>query len=415
MTANRREFLLGAATLAAGTSLPGFVLAQDNAEIQASAQTGNTPFPFQLEFDGAALTSLRFAGDAYPTNYIATGQKLGHIEIAWRRPNGPWQTFHSAEAAASADSAGAYQMQDDRGTALAVAIRLEPRDSVLRWTVDLSNRSADPIEVGDLALPLPMHSSFNGKEPATASVLKHSFVSGHGSFLFWMRSNSVGPYLVMTPERNTALEYWDHVPPVKGERPAYRAYVHSAAVGEAVQAAGGRWRQPRTSLTLAPGGKARYGFQLAWAPDYAGVRQRLVGAGGIDVEVAPGMTVPTDLFACLAIRSLDPIQSIVAEHPGQTKIEPLGEKEGRRIYRVKFDRLGENMLTVNHRAGRSTRLEFFASEPLETLIHKRATFITRHQVRNADKWFNGLCRCNMDSQVELGLDNYDRIKGLADL
>jgi hypothetical protein len=218
MTANRREFLLGAATLAAGTSLPSFVLAHDSAETSL-AQTANSTFPFQLEFDGAALTSLRFAGDAFPTNYIATGQKLDHIEIAWRRPNGPWQKFHSAEAAASADSAGMYQAQDDRSVALTVAVRLEPRNSVLRWTVDLSNSSSDPIEIGDLALPLPMHSSFNGKEPPTASVLKHSFVSGHGSFLFWMRSNSVGPYLVMTPERNTALEYWDHVSPAKGRAP----------------------------------------------------------------------------------------------------------------------------------------------------------------------------------------------------
>jgi hypothetical protein len=412
MTANRREFLLGAATLAATTSLPGFVLPPGYAETEASAQAADTGSPFLLEFDGGVLTSLRAAGDAFPTNYIATGQKLGPVEIAWRRPNGAWQAFRSAEAAASSDSAGTYQVQDDHSAALSVVVRLEPQNNVLRWTIDLSNNSSDPIEVGDLALPLHMHSSFNAKEPATASVLKHSFVSGHGSFLFWMRSNSVGPYLVMTPERNTALEYWDHLPPVKGERPAYRAYVHSVAVGEAVQAAGGRWRQPRTSATLEPGGKAGYAFQLAWAPDYAGVRRRVVEAGGIDVEVAPGMTVPADLFTCLAIRSHDPIRSIVAEHPGQTKIEPLGEKEGRGLYRVKFDRLGENMLTVNHGAGRTTRLEFFAAEPLETLIHKRAAFIAKHQVRDADKWYNGLlAEWNMDSQVQLGPDNYDRIKG----
>lgn len=412
MAANRREFIVGAATLAASTSFPSLALAVESAETEAFAQAVHEDSPFLLEFDGSALTSLRFAGDAFPTNYVATGHKLGHIEIAWRRLNGPWQEFRSAEAAASPDSAGRYQSKDDRGAALGVAVRLEPQNNVLRWTIDLSNNSSDPIEVGDLALPLPMHSSFNGKEPPTASVLKHSFVSGHGSFLFWMRSNSVGPYLVMTPEHNTALEYWDHVAPAKGERPSFRAYVHSAAIGEAVQAAGGRWRQPRTSITLAPAGKVGYAFQFAWAPDYAAVRRRLVDAGGIDVEIAPGMTVPADLFTCIAIRSHDPIQSIVAEHPELTDIEPLGEKDGRRLYRVKFERLGENLLTVNQGAGRTTRLEFFASEPLETLIHKRAAFITKHQVRDTSKWYNGLlAEWNMDSQVQLGPDNYDRIKG----
>lgn len=409
MTANRREFLLGAATFAASTSFPSWA----KAETTASVETVDAASPFLLEFDGGALTSLRFAADVFPTNYVATGQKLGHIEIAWRRPNGTWQKFHSAEVTVFEGSAGLYQVRDDEGDALGVSIRLEPQDSVLRWTIALSNHSSDPIEVGDLVLPLPMHSSFNGKEPPTASVLKHSFISGDGSFLFWMRSNSVGPYLVMTPERDTYLEYWDHVPPAtRSERPVFRVYIHSVAVGETVQAAGGRWRQPRTSVTLAPAGKTEYAFQLAWAQDYAGVRQRLIEAGGIDVEVAPGMTVPTDLFTCIAFRSHDPIKIIVPEHPEQTVIEPIGEKDGRSLYRVKFNRLGENMLTVHYGASLTTRLEFFASEPLETLIHKRAAFIVRHQVRDTSKWYNGLfAEWNMDSQVQLGPDNYDRIKG----
>ncbi len=343
MSANRREFLLGAATVAATASFPSVGLALGHPQTDASAKSDGGASPFVLEFDGVALTSLKFAGDAFPTNYVATGQKLGHIEITWRRGAGPWQSFQSADAAVQG-SPSTYHAQDDHGEALAVTVRLEPQNSLVRWSISLRNLSSDPIEIGDLALPLPMHFNFNGKEPPTASVLKHSFISGHGSFLFWMRSNSVGPYLVMTPEHDTHLEYWDHTPfrprqtqaqvpgqtvaqapntvAKVGQRPAFRAYVHSVAVGEAVQAAGGRWRQPRTSVTLAPAGKTEaereYAFQLAWAKDYAGVRQRLVDAGLIDVEVAPSMTVPSDLFTCIAVRSRDRIESVVAEHPEQT-------------------------------------------------------------------------------------------------
>jgi hypothetical protein len=404
--------------------------------MDGSATAVDGPSPFVLEFDGAALTSLKFAGDEFPTNYVATGQKLGHVDITWRRGNGPWQSFDSANATAT--SPGTYHAQDDHGEALAVAVRLEPQGSLLRWSIALRNLSSDPIEVGDVALPLPMHSIAGGRGPGAISVLKHSFISGHGSFLFWMRSNSVGPYLVMTPERDTHLEYWDHTPfrsrptqtPVPGQttapapntvartgqRPAFRAYVHSAAVGETVQAAGGRWRQPRTSVTLEPAGKTgadrEYAFQLAWAKNYDGVRQRLADAGLLDVEVAPSMMVPTDLFTCVALRSRDGIESVVAEHPEQTAIESLGERNGRVLYRVKFSRLGENMLTVNQAEGRATRLEFFASEPLETLIHKRAAFITKNQIRDTSKWYSGLlAEWAMDTHVQLSPDNYDRIKG----
>src|SRR5215472_6161483 len=437
MSANRREFLLGAATVAASTSFPSFAQAARGEAQDASAKGAGGSSPFLLEFDGAVLTSLRFAGDAFPTNYVATGQKLGHVEITWRRRDGSWQSFHSADAAVQGHE-GTYQAKDDRGDALAVTVLLVPQNSVLRWSVSLRNMSSEPIEIGDLALPLPMHSIAGGREPGAISVLKHSFLSGHGSFLFWMRSNSIGPYLVMTPERDTHLEYWDHQPfrprptqtPVPGEttaqapntvarvgqRPAFRAYVHSVAVGEAVQAAGGRWRQPRTSVTLAPTGKAgaerEYAFQLASAKDYDGVRQRLADAGGLDVEVAPGMTVPSDLSTCIALRSRDRIESVVAEHPEQTTIESLGEREGRLFYRVKFKRLGENMLTVNQSGGRATRLEFFSAEPMETLIHKRAAFITKNQIRDTSKWYNGLlAEWAMDTHVQLSPDNYDRIKG----
>lgn len=453
MAANRRKFLLGTATMAASLTLPKLAFGAnsgvdaENGSRESGLGSVGEESPFLFDREGGALTSLRFAQDAFPTNYVGTGQKLGEVAVTWRRPGGAWQRFYSGEVAESdtkVTPAGAggfaaeYGAKDDLGEAVIVTVRMEPRASVMRWTIALRNVSAEPVEIGDLALPLPMHSSFGAKEPPTASVLKHSFVSGHGSYLFWMRSNSVGPYLVMTPERQTHLEYWDHMPPrVRepqaqvpgqttaqapntvagiGRRPAFRAYVHSVAVGEAVQAAGGRWRQPRTSVTLGASGKAdaerEYGFQLAWANDYAAVQQRLVDAGLIDVEVAPGMTVPQDLSATVAIRSNEPITKVAAEHPKQTKIEHLGEHNGRQMYRVTFSRLGENLLTVEQSDGRATRLEFFSAEPLETLIHKRAAFIAKHQVRDATKWYNGLlCEWAMDTHVQLSPDNYDRIRG----
>ena len=70
MVATRREILLGAATFAASTSFPSFVLAVDNVETEDSAQTVNAASPFLLELDGSALTSFRFAADSFPTYYL---------------------------------------------------------------------------------------------------------------------------------------------------------------------------------------------------------------------------------------------------------------------------------------------------------------------------------------------------------
>ncbi|HEV8369943.1 MAG TPA: DUF5695 domain-containing protein, partial [Pyrinomonadaceae bacterium] len=81
------------------------------------------------------------------------------------------------------------------------------------------------------------------------------------------------------------------------------------------------------------------------------------------------------------------------------------------FYQVQFQRLGENRLTIHYGNTQHMYLEFFSTEPLETLIKKRAAFLARRQHRDASKWYNGLITdWNMESQVLLSPDNYDRIQ-----
>src|SRR6185312_13048197 len=131
MAGNRREFLLGAVTVAAGVSLSSLAPAAERAKAANLARTAHVASPFLLEFDGIALTGLRFAGDAFPTNYVATGQKLGHVEIAWRRANGAWQRFNSGDPTMSPNADGTYSVRDDGGEALTVGIQLKPQGSLL--------------------------------------------------------------------------------------------------------------------------------------------------------------------------------------------------------------------------------------------------------------------------------------------
>jgi len=123
------------------------------------------------------------------------------------------------------------------------------------------------------------------------------------------------------------------------------------------------------------------------------------------------MTVPSDLFARIALRTKQTIQTVEGEFPEQTKIESLGTKGDYHFYQVTFKRLGENRLTVHYGNSKHMFLEFFSTEPLETLIKKRAAFLARSQHRDPSKWYNGLVTdWNMDSQVLLSPDNYDRIQ-----
>jgi len=289
---------------------------------------------------------------------------------------------------------------------------------VLAWTISLRNNTDHPIEIGDLALPLKMDTQYSGNKEVTYTerVIPHTFIGGNGSFMFWERANGEGPYLVMAPQAGAGFEYFE----TSRQERAYQAYIHSAAAAEELRARGGTWRLPNTSLTLAPKGQkgdARsYAFHFRWAKDYEGVRDALYQEGLIDVNVVPGMTVPTNLPVMFSLRTHEKIAQIAAEHPEQTKVQYVGERgKDVRLYRVEFSRLGENMLKVDYGRGSYLALDFFVTQPLETLFKKRAAFMVEHeQWRDPSKWYNGLfSQWDMKDKILRSPDDLDGLQSYA--
>ena len=425
---------------------------------ESLSQTANQPVPtvsaagqFEVKLDAGAITSLRRSQDPINTEYVQTGRRLGDVSLRYRGKDGAWQSADTSQLARdgkvtfapSADGriyVANYQVMyapasSNTGPAgtqatpvpvLTLDLQIAVEDRAIVWSLTIKNVGVQPRQIDDLAIPLPITTSTPRGENQRINILKHSFVSGYNSYTFWMRSNNVGPYLMLTPREDTKFEYWDAQRGMnpgpgdgqsgrQGSGVGYRIYIHSAAAGTEARAQGTRWRQPNTSLKLAPRGQPgdtkSYGFKLQWADDYDAVRQTLVDEGLIDVHVVPGMTVPNDLFARFALRTKQPINAVEAEFPAETKIDSLGTKGDMHLYQVQFSKLGENRLTIRYGNKQHMFLEFFSTEPLETLIKKRAAFLARSQHRDPGKWYNGLITdWNMESRVLLSPDNYDRIQ-----
>jgi hypothetical protein len=288
----------------------------------------------------------------------------------------------------------------------------------LLWTISLKNNTDHEIEVGDLGIPLHFNTDYvwDKTETYTKRLIPHTFIGGNGSFIFWMRTNAEGPYLVMTPASGTSLEYFDQTRPERG----YSVYIQSAAAAEDLRAKGGTWRLPNTQLVLAPKGKAgdsaTYGFRFRWADDYAGVRDVLYEEGSFDINVVPGMTVPTDLTAMFSLRTRNEVHAIEPEYPGKTKIEYLGERgKDVRVYKVQFSRLGENLLKVRFGSGQYLSLEFFVTEALETLFKKRAAFMVKHeQASDPSKWYKSVfSQWDMKHQILRSPEDLDGLQSYA--
>jgi hypothetical protein len=252
---------------------------------------------------------------------------------------------------------------------------------IVDWTISLQNDGTRPAQVGDLAVPLNFAERTGARgDIYTKKLLRHAFVGGHGSFVYWQRSNGAGPYLVMTPAGSTKFEYFESA------GGAFTPYVHAELARSRAVAGGGNWRLPVSSLTIPAKGKVTYAFRFQWAKDFAGVRDVLYKEGKIDTAVVPGMVVPLDLEAMISLRTMQKITAIEPEHATSTVVRPVSPG----VYRVRFSRLGENMLKVRHGNGLWTSLEFFVTEPLETVIKKRASFLaSHHQFKDPTKWYVG--------------------------
>ncbi len=316
-----------------------------------------------------------------------------------------------------------WRVNTDTGKEVAPVSDIAPAGSFrlegnsLIWTVEVRNQTATPIEIGDLGLALPFNTDYvpDKTETYTKRVIRHSFIGGDGSYIFWMRCNGIGPYLVMVPENQTHLEYFD-----QEENHSYTAYVHSSGRAEELIAKGGKWRLANTKATLAPKGKpgdsVNYSFKFRWAKDYAAVRDVLYEEGGFDVNVVPGMTVPTDLPTMFSLRAKNRIREIVVEHPESTSVKLIAKKPGDTyVYSVKFSKLGENMLKMRYGAGKYLPLDFFVTEPLETLYKKRARFLMTHEQWNDPKrWYNGLySQWDMKHQALRSPDDLDGLQSYA--
>lgn len=395
--------------------LPAFVAVPTPSAAQVTDSAGKiSSGQFVLSYDGRGIR-ISNPLDPYGVEFLAQGAHLGEPVVKYQVENRDWQDLSARERKLEADSEhGSLVYTDyDKDLPLKMAQRFHTDGKILDWTIELEATTSLPVQIGDLAIPIPWRfpAGDNPEAIFEKSFTKHHFISGDGSFIYFTKPSGEPPHLLITAHPGTRVEYY-----TSAGRGQYRVYIHSGYTGN--QETRGTWRQEHTYLNLgaagAPNSKAIYGFRFRWAKSYDAMREILYQEGLFDVRVVPGMTVPEDLTAKFSLHTKSRIESIEPEFPKETRLVSLGEgKPGFHLYQVEFKHLGENRLTIRHDGGRRTYLEFFASEPLETLIKKRSWFIThRQQHRDPSKWYDGLFSVyDMKNKVLRGPDNTDGFDG----
>ncbi len=360
------------------------------------------------------LGELYKTRDVHNTNYIRRGKVFGDITVRYAHG----RKLDTARASASSGtellmdgkSVSNWAGTSDQGESLKIAQTFSLDKNALTWNIKLANAGPDMVRVEDLVIPLFYNAGGgeNPKEIFEERVIKHHFISANNSFIFFQRPTGLGPYLLMVPLPGTALDYFSTDASTPADRGAFQAYINSSLTGN--RELRGKWRQPHTLTFIEPKSSRNFGFKFRWAKDYNDMRDILVEEGLIDIQVMPGMTVPSDLETTIALRTKLKINKIDSEFEGETKMTFAGVKQkGTYLYKVRFSKLGENKLTVNYGNNYKTYLEFFVTEPLETLYKKRAAFIVNSQQhKDHSKWYDGLFGIyDMKNGALRGPDNPD--------
>lgn len=347
----------------------------------------NSAISGTVTIDG--LTSLTSPSDSFGANVIGE-RSWGRASLTYEIVKGSWLEIFKGSTRLVSESDNAVSIINyEKGMPQKMEQRYTLTPGGIDYDINIESMMQWPVTIGDLAVSLPFRRPGGGNPEAIfeKSFTMHQFISGSGSFIYFARPSGEGPFLMVLPKKGTKLEYFDDA----GE---YKVFIHSAVSGPAVKS--GTWRQQHTSLNMGPAGsensRVSYGFKLRWAQTWDDMRQLLYDEGLFDIRVVPGMTIPSDLKALFSLHTKNKIDSVTAEFPLKTKVKYLGEKQqGHFIWEAEFGKLGENLLTVHYDNGQKTYLEFFSTEPVETLIKKRSSFIVNSQQhRDTTKWYNGL-------------------------
>ena len=368
---------------------------------------------FRLSYDERGITGLANPEDPFGAEMLPRGQRLG-LTVKFRTGDSDWSDNGASSVESSANESRVIYTGGKTNSPFKITQTFATDGMALDWNIELETVTNSPVEIGDLAINIPVVGP-RGEEPKEIfehGFLKHQFISGNGSFIYFVRASGVPPFLIATVKPGTKLEYF-----IGGfGRGGAQVFVHSGLSGG--RETRGTWRQPHTFLKLGAAGsknsKASYGFRFHWAKSYDEMRDILFHEGLFDIRAVPGMTIPADLTAKFSLRTKARLEFIEAEFPRQTKITRLGEPQRDvHVYEVAFNKPGENLLTIHHDGGRNTYLEYFVTEPLETLIKKRAAFIVnRQQIRDPSKWWDGVFGpYDMKRQVVRTIDDPDIFVG----
>ncbi len=261
---------------------------------------------------------------------------------------------------------------------------LEDGRLVLRF--DLKNRTAAPVEIGGLGIPMIFNNIITGrnlKDAHETCSFSDPYIGQDAGYLQVTRLSGHGPSLIVVPEGETPFEAYqlldEPTRPNQTFEGAFAWLVHSQAYAQDEWQKAEPWNPP-SGVTLAPGATKTYGVKFLLSDEIRNIEQTLAANQRPVAVGIPGYVLPLDLEARLFLNYGRKVTALELEPQGAiTFRRDKATRNGWQAYTLRGKRWGRARLTLTYDDNSKQSINYYVIKPAKQAVADMGNFLMTRQ------------------------------------
>ena len=321
---------------------------------------------------------------------------LGDLILRVRSGSAPWRSYDTADARKPVEPmavVGPTLAKADLAPTLPSDIPLQITRSwivengrlVLRF--ELKNKTAQPVQIGALGLPLIFNNMITGrnlKEAHEKCSFSDPYIGQDAGYLQVTRLSGAGPALVVVPDGQTPFEGYqllnEPTRPSQTFEGVFAWMVHTQAYVEEEWRDAVPWNRP-TMAILAPGQTKTYGVKFLLADSIRSIEPTLAQNDRPVAIGIPGYILPTDLEGRLFIQHKRNVKSLAVDPAGALELKEE-KARGWKAYTVRGKTWGRARLAITYDDGATQTINYYVTKPSAQAVADLGNFLFTRQ------WFD---------------------------
>jgi len=302
----------------------------------------------------------------------------------------------------------------------------ELSDGKLTLRFELSNKTAQPVEIGALGMPMIFNNLIEQKtleEAHAQNVFYDPYIGNDAGYLQVTRLNGHAPTLIVLPYGKTSFEAYnplldDPTPRSIVFEGFYEWMACSKAYAEHEWEDAMPWNEP-TSVILKPGETRNFGVQFILSGTPKDIEATLEKNNRPVAVGVPGYVLPQDANGTLFLQYKSQVKEIKVEPQDALQLTKINaSKKALQAYTIHGKTFGRARLTIIYDDGLQQTIQYKVIKSESAAIKDFGNFLTTNQwFDNSDDIFHrgpGIITYDYEKQKQVVQDSRAWICGLSD-